>query len=310
MKTAKQILVLSLLSIATLSAYAQTYPGLNYPKPDVDRETAVNSMNNPTDSGDKAKGYSNPAPTLDQLLSNQITAQGAAADKDKVSEIRRQALVELASELGSSGGLAYRMREIRKEVDAQSATLDQLFDFNKVLIDNGVLAPVLTEGLSNYAQNSDDQVRIADKIYKIEAPAKFVSVYPSWRSYLIFSFPNYDMPPGAYLPKNSSEKAIWDQAVQEGWKQGIMQANNIFEASYNRLERDYKGMIKYKILLAEGLITPTIIAKQNMGVTGGGREMAINDQVFRITDHSALDPNRKDWKVEYPVTNNTEGTLK
>jgi defect-in-organelle-trafficking protein DotC len=293
-KIFKKLFVVSALSMATTAVFAQTYPGLNYPKPEVD-----NTLK-----------QQNPAPTLDQLLSSQITAEGAAANKSEVSEMRRQAIVEIASALGASGGLAYRMGQIRKDVDAQATQLDQLFDFTKMTVSSGVLAPVLTEGLANYSQESPDQVRIADKIYKIEAPAKFVSVYPTWRSYLIFSFPNYDMPSAAYLPKNDKEKAIWDQAVKTGWQQGIEQANNIFEASYNRLERDYKGMIKYKILLAEGLITPTIISKQNLGVTGGGREMAINDQVFRITDHSALNPNKSDWKVEYPVTNNVDGNLK
>lgn len=297
--TLKKIVTLSLFTVAASSAssiYAQTYPGVNYPKPQVDEQ--------------ESKLYSNPAPQLDQLLSNRIKEEGAAAQKAEISEMRRQALVDIASALGSSGGLAFRMNQIKAEVNQNAANLDRLFDFSKVLIANGVLAPVLTEGLSNYAQDSDDQVRIADKIYKIEAPAKFVSVYPTWRSYLMFSYPNYDMPPAAYLPKDSAEKAIWDQAVKDGWQNGIQQANNIFEASYDRLERDYKGMIKYKILLSEGLITPTIIAKQNLGVTGGGREMAINDQVFRITDHSALNPNKSDWKVEYPVTNNVNGVLK
>jgi defect in organelle trafficking protein DotC len=293
-KILNKLIVVSTLSMATSAVFAQTYPGLNYPKPDIDATLK----------------QQNPAPTLDQLLSNQITSEGAAANKSEVSEMRRQAIVEIASALGSSGGLAYRMGQIRKDVDAQAGQLDQLFDFTKMTVSPGVLAPVLTEGLANYSQESPDQVRIADKIYKIEAPAKFVSVYPTWRSYLIFSFPNYDMPSAAYLPKNDKEKAIWDQAVKTGWQQGIEQANSIFEASYNRLERDYKGMIKYKILLAEGLITPTIIAKQNLGVTGGGREMAINDQIFRITDHSALNPNKSEWKVEYPVTNDVNGDLK
>ena len=183
-------------------------------------------------------------------------------------------------------------------------------DFKKLIIDNGVLPPVLSEGLSNYAQESTDQVRIADKIYKIEEKAKFVSVYPTWRNYLRFSFPNYEMPEPAYLPKNDAEKAIWDAAVKEGWDKGVKQANEIYEAAYAKLDRDYKGMIKYKILLAEGLVTPTIIGKQNLGITGGGREMSINDQVFRIMDHSSLNPNKSEWKVEYPVSNNQNGILK
>lgn len=293
-KKLKYITALSMLSLSS-SLFAQTYPGLNYPQPEVNQQ--------------KPSANNAPVPTLEGLLSNNIKNKGSSIGSD-VSEMRRQAIVDIASALGASGGLSSRMNTIRIEINQNASALDTLFDFNRVIIDNGVLAPVLTEGLSNYAQDSDDEVRIADKIYKIEAPAKFVSVYPTWRSYLVFNYPNYEMPPSAYLPKNSDEKAIWDQAVKEGWAKGIIQANNIFEASYNRLERDYKGMIKYKILLKEGLITPTIIAKQNLGITGGGREMSVNDQVFRISDHSALNPNKKDWKVEYPITNNVDGVLK
>lgn len=266
------------------------YPGLNYPKP----------MNK----------EENKAIELNSLLSNQILERGKVAQSKDVSEMRRQALQEIAGALGASGGLAFRTNQIKTEVDCYAADLDKLYDFKKMIIDNGVLPPVLTEGLANYAQESTDQVRIADKIYKIEEKAKFVSVYPTWRNYLRFSFPSYEMPDAAYLPKNDAEKAIWDAAVKEGWDKGVKQANEIYETSYAKLDRDYKGMIKYKILLAEGLVTPTIIGKQNLGITGGGREMSINDQVFRIMDHSSLNPNKSEWKVEYPVSNNQDGVLK
>lgn len=289
-----KMLKLSLLVSLMLSTqvFAQSaFPGLNYPQPDV--------------NNNKVSQIS----SMDDLLSSKITSK-ENREKNEISELRRQAIVEIATALGSSGGLSHRMRERRIELDKEASSMDKTFDFTKVTIDNGVMAPVLTEGLSNYAQESDDQVRIADKIYKIESPAKFVSVYPNWRGYLTFSFPAYDTPSSAYLPKNDGEKQIWDEAVKKGWLTGVRQADRIVESSFNRLNRDYQGMMKYKILLAQGLITPTIIAKQNLGVTGGGKEMAINDQVFRISDHSALNPSQKDWKVEYPITNNQNGVLK
>jgi len=290
----KKIIKLSLVASVLLSSqvFAQSaFPGLNYPQPDVNKNKATQSV------------------SMDDLLSGRITSK-ENAKKSEVSELRKQAIVEIATALGTSGGLSYRMKERRMELDTVAAQMDSTFDFTKLTIDNGVMAPVLTEGLSNYAQNSDDQVRIADKIYKIESPAKFVSVYPNWRSYLTFSFPSYETPSSAYLPQNEGEKMIWDESVRKGWTKGLRQADSIVEASFNRLVRDYQGMIKYKILLAEGLITPTIIARQNLGVTGGGREMAVNDQVFRISDHSALNPSTKDWKVDYPITNNQDGVLK
>lgn len=266
------------------------YPGLSYPRP--------------------MKKEDNKAIDLNNLLSNQILEKGKAANSSGVKEMRRQALQEIAGALGASGGLSFRTNQIKEEVDCYATDLDKLYDFKKIIIDNGVLPPVLTEGLGNYAQESTDQVRIADKIYKIEEQAKFVSVYPTWRNYLRFTFPSYEMPEAAYLPKNEAEKAVWDNAVKEGWDRGVKQANEIYETSYAKLDRDYKGMIKYKILLAEGLVTPTVVGKQNLGVTGGGKEMSINDQIFRIMDHSALNPNKSDWKVEYPVSNNQDGVLK
>ena len=290
MKMLKLSLLVSLM-LSTQVFAQSSFPGLNYPQPDVNKTKAQQSS------------------SMDDLLSGKITSK-ENNKKSEVSELRKQAIVEIATALGSSGGLAHRMKERRIELDTLAQDMDKTFDFTKVTIDNGVMAPVLTEGLSNYAQDSDDQVRIADKIYKIEVPAKFVSVYPNWRTYLNFAFPTYDTPSSAYLPKDDGEKQIWDESVKKGWLTGVRQADKIVESSFNRLLRDYQGMVKYKILLAQGLITPTIIAKQNLGVTGGGREMSINDQVFRISDHSALNPSQKDWKVEYPISNNQNGVLK
>lgn len=295
----KKSILLGALSLSINAAYAQTYPGINFPRPQVDENSVIKKENNP--------------PQLDELLSPKIKENGAAAQKAEISEMRRQGIFDMASSVAASSGLIHRMNEIKIDVNKNAARLDRLFDFSnkdKVLITDGVLAPVLVEGLSNYSKNNDDEIRVSDKIYKIEVPAKFVSVYPTWRSYLVFSYPTYDMPPAAYLPKDDAEKAIWDDAVKQGWKQGIEQANNIFEKKYNLLQRDYSGMVKYKILLAQGLITPTIIAKQNLGVTGGGREMALNDQIFRISEHSSLNSNTKEWTVETPVSSNVNGELK
>ncbi len=290
MKSLKLTMVATAMLLSTQAFAQTTYPGLNYPQPDVG-----------------SKGQINQEVEMNDILSGGIAS---SAIEDSIPQLKRQALEEVATALGASAGLSNRMKERRMEIEANSASLDSVFDFKKLTIDNGVLAPVLAEGISNYAQDSDDEIRVSDKIYKIEKPARFVSVYPTWRDYLVFFFPSYEKPNTAYLPVTDAEKKVWDAAVKKGWAKGRRQADSIVEASYNRLDRDYNGMILYKLLLAEGLVTPTVIAKQNLGVTGGGREMAVNDQVFRITDHSALNPNSKDWKVEYPITNNVNGQLK
>lgn len=266
-----------------------SYQGLTHPKPQVEANTHV-------------------APSLSELMSGSISEKSQAAES--VNEMKRAALVEIASAVGASAGASNRMKELKDMVNGHAARLDIMFDFKQMKLTEGVMLPVLTQGLGNYNKNSDDEVRISDKRFKIENPAKFVSVYPTWRNYLIFSLPTFEVPPSAYLPKTDAEKAIWDDAVKKGWDRGIQQANRIFETSYARLERDYMGMDLSKILMELKILTPTIVAKQNLGVTGGGREMDINDQVFRITDHSGLNPNQSTWSKDYPVTSNSDGNYK
>lgn len=283
--------IVSLISIANVNAQEvhSSFLGLNY---------------------GKNSGVTTKATNLEDLLSNKIEQTGEIAKKSQVSEMRKAALIEVATNLGTTNGLQYRMEQKQREVNENAEEFDRIFDFTKLTIENGVMAPVLVEGQANYAQNSPDEILVSDKIYRIEAPARFVSVYPNWRHYLVFKYPVHELPPATFLPQNDGEKAIWDEAIRKGWENGVRQAEEIYNASYSRLERDVKGMRLYKILLAEGLITPTIVAGQNLGVTGGGKQMAINQQIFRITDHSALNPNTTDWKVEYPVTNNVDGLLK
>lgn len=268
---------------------ASKYQGLNFPQTEINQKVMK-------------------TPMLSDLMSGTITQK--SVEKDSVNDMKRSALVEVASAIGASAGAAHRMKELKDMVNNHSAKLDVLFDFTNMKLTEGVMLPVLVQGLGNYNKSSDDEVRISDKKFKIEAPAKFVSVYPTWRNYLIFALPTFDVPPTSYLPKTDQEKVIWDSAVKTGWDKGIEQANRIFETSYSRLERDYMGMDLSKILMELKLLTPTIVAKQNLGVTGGGREMDINDQVFRITDHSGLNPNPATWTTQYPVTSNSDGVYK
>lgn len=238
---------------------------------------------------------------MDQVLSKNLNNKDDASSK--VSEIRKNVLVEFASSYGVSSGLNWELNRIKNtQLARNEVKFDQLYDFSRLIIENGVLPPVVQEGQSNYAQESPDEVRISDKTIGIVAHAKFVSVYPTWRDYLVFSIPEFEKPPKSFLPQNDAESALWDEWAKKGWESGVQQAKVMYQSSLSRLDRDYNGMLMFKILLAQGLVTPTLIAKHNLGVTGNGKEISINDQIFRIVDHSALVPNEKEWKVQYPVT--------
>lgn len=277
--------------VSSGSAYdGPNYNGLSYPEPQISEK--------------KEKTI----PTLNDLMSGAVTEK--AKEKEEVSSIRKSALIEIATAMGASAGAASRMQELKNEVNKKANELDKIFNFKEMRLTDGVMLPVVIQSTANYNKNSDDEIMISDKRFLIDTPSRFVSVYPTWRSYLFLSLPTFEAPPSSVLPKNDAEKAVWDNAVKEGWSRGVEQANRIFEASYARLEKDYLGMDLARILIELKLLTPTIMAKQNMGVTGGGREMDINSQIFRITDHSALNPNSKTWATEYPITINNNGHYK
>ena len=55
------------------------------------------------------------------------------------------------------------------------------------------------------------------------------------------------------------------------------------------------GMVLYRELLAEHMVSPPYVAKAQLGVTGDATQLRINDQVLRITAQSALQPNPSKW---------------
>ena len=64
----------------------------------------------------------------------------------------------------------------------------------------------------------------------------------------------------------------------------------------NRLKRDYTGMVLYRTLLAQNMISSPAVSKADLGVTGDANSLRINDQIMRITADSTLNPDSKLWQ--------------
>lgn len=214
----------------------------------------------------------------------------------KINKIRLAALRETATTLGAQGALAWRGEHIDNALEKQAAYLDHVFNFNQILLKHNVLPPVLTESQGNLNLADNNTVRMADKTYKIVSPARFVTTPPTWRNYIWLSFKKPGVPDTTLLPANKAEARIWNFYLRIGWKEGLQQANDIFAANLNRLKRDYLGMVLYRKLLAQGIITSPQISKADLGVTGNADQLRINDEVMRITAHSALQPDSNKWK--------------
>lgn len=222
--------------------------------------------------------------------------QSGPTDIKSINNIRYQALQETASRIGAQGGLAWRARQINYSLSQSSKYLSNIFDFSQLLINNNVLPPVIAETDGNISLDNPDTIRVANKTYKIITSAHFVTTAPTWRSYLWMDYPKPDEPSITLLPKDPAEASVWNFYIKQGWKKGLEQANAIFKANLSRLKRDYLGMVLYRKLLAEHMITAPNIAKASLGVTGNSQEVHIDDRIYRITSHSALIPNSQAWQ--------------
>ena len=234
-------------------------------------------------------------PTAELGYVNMSNVTGLGADSG-INNIRYQALQETATRIGAQGALAWRARQINNVLTSESQYLDSIFDFNQLLINGDVLPPVLAETSGNINLANSDTIRVSDKTYKILSPSRFVTTPPTWRSYLWMNYSKPNRPDITLLPKNPAETQVWNAFLKQGWKQGLEQANEIFSANLSRLKQDYLGMVLYRKLLSEHMITSPYVAKANLGVTGNGHEIHVDDRIYRITNHSALIPNSKVWK--------------
>ncbi len=214
-----------------------------------------------------------------------------------MSSIRVKALEDTAMGLAAQGGLAATSDQINARLEKDKWHLETLFNFNGMMLSHGILPPVLAQGDNSLNLADPNTIRVADKTYKIIQQARFVTTPPNWRDYLWMRYSKPEIPSKFLLPKNKEERVIWVKAIKAGWEKGVIQSYNIFQQNLARLKRDYQGMILYRKLLQEHMINAPYVSRTELGVTGDGSDMRINDQVLRITEPSRLQTESKRWKA-------------
>lgn len=241
----------------------------------------------------KTTGNTDTLTNLQQLSAPPPQVQTPAG---QVSGMRTEALKDTAISLGAQSGLHYRSQQINAFLKQNSKTLDQTFNFNSLILAHNVLPPVLTEGRQTLNLDSPDTIRLADQTYQIVSQAKFVTTAPNWRDYLWMDYAQPPVPDSGILPHTDEERKIWKVLSEKGWKQGMAQADEIYSENLSRLERDFKGMVLYNKLRAQNIVSAPFVATTELGVTGGGENLNVNDQILKITALPALQPNSARWK--------------
>jgi defect-in-organelle-trafficking protein DotC len=229
-----------------------------------------------------------------ELIKISALKQGRGSE---IANLRQDALRDTAIAVGAQGGLAWRAERIDCVLKQQQNSLNKIYNFSALLLNKNILPPVLEEGRDAANIANCETIRAADVIYRIITAPCFVSLAPTWRQYLWMHYEKPEDPNATLLPKNRAEAAIWNCYVREGWQKGVDQADRIFQANLNRLNRDFKGMILYHKLYSQNMVSAPFVAQADLGVTGDDREMRVNDRVLRITDTARLNVNSKSWQA-------------
>lgn len=240
-------------------------------------------------------------PSLYELQMIQPEVMPTKTDESLPIDIRKDALREAGFSFGARGGLATRTWQIREELESRAAYLDKIYDFRQLLIptDSGLLIepPVVSESLD--ALNIDGRglsAAVSEAVYNIGKNARIVSAPRTWRAYLEREWDMVDPPPDILRPASDDERKQWTAWVEQGWNEGIAQADEIFQEDLNRLTADYRGMVRYRTLLAQGMVSSPYALQIDRGVTGGGEEMRVGDRALSITGLPAFKPDSSEWQ--------------
>jgi defect-in-organelle-trafficking protein DotC len=241
-----------------------------------------------------------PPPTREELLSLKKEKKTKEEQSAMPLDIRNDAMKEAALSYGARGGLSWRTYHIRKEIETRARYLDKVYDFRQLLIPapSGLLIepPIISEAIDAMIIDTGGQeAAVADRVYNIGRNARIVSTARTWRAYLERQWGAVPPPPDILLPETRDEWEKWNAWFDTGWKAGIEQADEIFQADLNKLTADYQGMVRYRSLLSQGMVSPPYALQVDRGVTGGGNEMRVGDRAVSITGQPALKPETQEW---------------
>jgi defect in organelle trafficking protein DotC len=245
-----------------------------------------------------------PPPSLEELQNVKIQKTpvvSAFPTGGMPEDIRIDAMREAALSYGARGGLSWRTYYIRQEMEGRAAYMDRVFDFRQLLISapSGLLIepPIITESVdAMMIQQGGQEAAVADRIYNIGRNARIVSTARTWRAYLERQWGLIAPPPDLLLPRNNDELQMFRDWVATGWQAGAEQADEIFQADLNKLASDYQGMVRYRMLLAQGMVSPPYALQVDRGVTGGGNEMRVGDRAVSITGLPQLQTGTQGWQ--------------
>lgn len=225
-----------------------------------------------------------------------------AVSKAIEKEERLNALKEAAYQYAVKKGIESEMKLVRNAISKNERNLDAIFNFNPLMVHDRIVPPVITEARNLVQNKTFDTLNTTSVIYKIEKQAKFSTRAPHWKGYLSFPEANYKIDVGDTLtkesmPKGSKERAIWNEQVTKGFRDGQVQAQNIFKHALAQLVTDYTGMVRFQKFVIEGKVSMPSISRKDLAITNTNNVMALDQKMLQIRTLPSFDGRMLNWNT-------------
>ncbi len=207
---------------------------------------------------------------------------------DKEQRIRYEALYSQSLIVGARRGARERYIRIHTLLSSKQvqSSLDVVFNFNRVMQDQRIIPPVITEVEGSVELTPDRQsARTTQRSWRIVQPAKLSTAALNWRSYLnISGFSNTAHNPiSAYFePLTRDEKRAWKKGFCAGYAKGHKQANQQLSLQLSTLYRDFIGMWRFRQLELQGVVSAHIVSETRNGIKVSEDVILIDERDIRI----------------------------
>ena len=240
-----------------------------------------------------------PAP-LQELAAMSIKTIGDAVTEVMDEASRLSAVHDIGMKAGRQAGLEWRNGQINKELAELNRELSIAFNFEQVLIAGSYLPPRVDIVRGEVRKTENGDLNVVRLGYRIATEPMLVTQRPSHLNYLYRLPIPRDEINNLGMPRidNEEELQVWNDAIREGWKQGVRHANIAFTEDVNLLHRDFGGILRYIELANKGIVAMPDISKDDRGIvmSSDGRILNVGDEVIAI-DSSPLFQSTAKWKA-------------
>lgn len=220
--------------------------------------------------------------SLDELM-NTVVVENVSSEEQATLD----ALVESAEDVGIANGYISKMVELMEYVESNATVFDALLPFQEVIdlsadlnaSEGAYILPGIVDEVNNSStlKTSTGQVILKreNTTLLLRQQPKPVLRFPNWRDYLLDEEKLSAQSTFAFLPKNSREKKIYQEALRRGFEMGEIQAIEEMKYRLRRAFSDLTGMVRYANVHDSGKLLKPDIAVESYANRIDGNKLSI-----------------------------------